>query len=311
MPYNKIVFSVGLFILSTAIIIVLSLVYIIDKKGMFEPHTKYQLIAANAENIEEGMPILFSGFELGQVKDLGLHDSGEVLVTISIPQHNKKWLRSGSLFVLENPLIGKAKITLRSSMTKPPLEEGVILRMHIEDGINEIITNIQPIVLELQSIVSNIDTLSGSLSDQNASFQTSLKHAETFSQKLASSPSVLASITGRHNSGIELQKAIINLNLALDDIRTTVKNTNAGVSEIREEVIPPASSDLQDLGLILKDVRQKLRSIDPLVNTLADSHKDVRYLKDEIKVLVDEMNEVSTRVNAILGEEAHENIKLP
>lgn len=311
MPYNKIVFSVGLFILFTSTLILVSLVYVIERKGMFEHHTKYQLLATNAENIEEGMPVLFSGFEVGQVQDLGLHDSGEVLVTISVPQHNKKWLRSGSLFILENPLIGKAKITLKSSMSKPPLEEGVILRMYIEDGINEIITNIQPVVLELQSIVSNIKTLSGSLADQNASFQTSLKHAETFSSKLASSPSILASVTGDQNSAVELQKAIINLNLTLEDIRTIVKNANEGVIELREDIIHPVASDIQELSLIIKDVRKKLKSMDNVVATIGDSDGDVKYFKDEIKVLIDEMSELSTRINAIIGEESQDHVALP
>lgn len=311
MSYNKIVLSVGLFILFASILIIISLVYVIEKKGMFEPHTQYQLLASNAENIEEGMPILFSGFEVAQVQKLGLDDSGEVLVTISVPQHNKKWLRSGSVFVLESPLIGKAKITLKSSMDKPLLEEGVIMRMQIENGINEIIANVQPVILELQSIVSNINALSGSLADHNASFQTSLKHAETFSSKLASSPSILASVTGEPSSALELQKVILNLNLTLEDIRTIVKNSNEGVTEVREEIIHPASSDIKEFSLILKDVRHKLASLDKVVTAIGESDTDVKYFKDEIKVLIDEMGEISTRVNAIIGEESKDNVELP
>ncbi len=311
MPYNRIVLSVGLFILVTSILIVASLVYVINKKGMFEPHTQYRFIASNAENIEKGMPILFSGFEVGQVKDLGLHESGQVLITISVPQHNKKWLRSGALFVLENPLIGKAKITVKSSMDNPPLEEDILLRMHIKDGINEIITNIQPVVLELQSIVSNIDTLSGSLADKNASFQTSLDHIESFSQKLATSPSILASVTGTQQSADELNQAIAKLNLALDDIRAIVKNADSGVSELRKDIIQPASADIKELSFILKDVRQKLASMDKVVAALGDSDKDIGYFKDEMKVLIDEMGEISTRVNAIINEEVPKDVILP
>jgi len=311
MAHNKIVLSVGFFILLSSILIIISLLYVINKKGMFEPRIQYQLIASNAENIEKGMPILFSGFEIGQVEDLGLHENGEVLITVSVPKYNIKWLRSGALFILENPLIGKAKITVKSSMNNPPLEEGVILRMHIKDGINEIITNIHPVVLELQSIVSNINALSHSLSDQNASFQTSLKHIDTFSGKLASSPSVLASVTGDQHSAVELQKAITSLNLVLKDIRSIIENANTGVTELRKDIIQPASSDIRELGLILKDVRHKLKSVDKLINTLANSDQDIKYFKDEMKVLLDEMNDISTRVNSIIGKESQENVVLP
>jgi len=289
----------------------MSLVYVINKKGVFETHKKYQLIAKNAENIEKGMPVLFSGFEIGKVSNLGLHDNGEVLVTVSIPEHNTNWVRAGAIFALENPLIGKAKITLNSNMKRPPLTGQVVLRMHIKDGINEIITNIQPVVLELQSIVTNINTLSTSLADSNASFQTSLDNVEDFSSKLARSPSLLGSVTGDKNSAHELHQAISNLNLALTDIRGIIKNADGGVSELREDVIKPASINMKEIQLILEDVHKKLRIMDKVVKTLGDSDEDIKYFKDEMKVLLDEMSEISTRVNSMIGEESTEHVELP
>ena len=311
MSHHKMIFSVGLFILISSVLIIASLVYVVEQKGMFEPHIQYKLIASDAENIEEGMPILFSGFEVGQVEDLGLHDNGEVLVTISVPEHNKKWFRTGARFVLENPLIGKAKITVKSSMKNPPLVEGVILRMQIKDGINEIITNIHPVILELQNIVSNVNILSHSLADKNASFQTSLKHVDTFSARLASSPNVLSSVTGNRQSAIELHEAISNLNLSLKEFQVIAQNANAGVSELREGILQPASLNMQELSLILKDVRYKLKSMDKVLQNLSGSDKDIEYFKDEMKVLLDEMNELSTRVNSMIGKESQDNVTLP
>ena len=311
MPHRKIVLSVGSFIFITGLLIIISLVYVINKKGVFEAHKKYQLIAKDAENIEKGMAVLFSGFEIGNVSDLGLHDNGEVLVTVSIPEHNTKWVRVGSVFALENPLIGKAKITLNSNMKSPVLTGQVVLRMHIKDGINEIISNIQPVILELQSIVTNIDILSKSLADSNASFQTSLTNAESFSTKLAHSPSILGSVTGDKNSAEELHQAISNLNLALTDIRGIVKNANGGVSELREEIIKPAATNMKEIELILKDVHEKLRIMDKAVKTLGNSDKDIKYFKDEMKVLLDEMNEISTQINSMIGKESTEDVQLP
>ena len=311
MPHRKIVLSVGFFILLTTILIIISLVYVIEKKGVFEAQKTYKLIAEDAEEIEVGMPVLFSGFEIGQVSNLGLHENGEVLVTISIPEHNTKWVRSGALFILEKPLIGKSKITLRSVMSNPPLDGDIILRMSIQDGINEIISNIQPVVVELQSIVSNVNALSHSLADENASFQGSLKNVEDFSSRLSSSPSLLVSLTGNEKSAKELHEAVSNLNIALKDVQSVIKNTDEGVSELREDIIKPSSLSIKELGLILKDVHEKLRRMDKTIDTLADSHTDIKYFKNEMKVLLDEMSEISTRVNTIIGEESTEHVELP
>ncbi|MDF1882188.1 hypothetical protein JHD50_12910 [Sulfurimonas sp. MAG313] len=311
MSHNKIVFSVGLFILSISILILISLVYVIEKKGIFEVHKKYQLISKNGENIDKGMPILFSGFEIAQVNELALDDNGEVLITISVAKHNLKWLRRNSQFILEKPLIGTAIIVLKSDMAQPALNEKVISRLHIKDGINEIISNVQPLILDLHSIVTNINTLSHSLADKNASFQSSLNHIQTLSSKLASSPSLLDSLTGDKQSSLLLHEVIRNLNRTLIDMQGIIKNANHSISSSQKNIIEPASSGIKEMDLILKDVHKKLRNMDKLVTNISNSHTEIQYFKDEMKVLLDEMKEISTKVNSIIGEEGSQDVELP
>lgn len=311
MPNQKILLSVGIFILFTSFLILISLLYVIEKKGAFEAHKEYQVIAKNAEEIEKGMPILFSGFEIGQVSDLGLNEKGEVIITLSIPEHNTKWVRQGSVFVLERPLIGKAKITLDSSMRKPPLIEGSVLHMQIKDGINEVISNIQPIISELQNIVGNIHFLTNSLTDNNESFQKSLANVERFSSKLSHSPSVLASVTGNQKSATQLHDAIKNFNLGVNELRSAIINVDGGISELREDVIKPASSSMKQTDDILKDIRHKLLLMDKTVQVLGESNQDIKYFKDEMKVLIDEMGELSNQINSLLGKEENEDLILP
>jgi len=309
--YRRIVLSVGIFIIVSSILILISLFYVIEKKGGFEKQVYYKLIAKNAEEIEEGMPILFSGFEIGQVDKLSLYENGEVLIRIKIAEHNTKWIRSDALFLLEKPLIGKSKITLTSSMKSPPLNEKTILRMQIKDGINEVISNIQPVVVELQNIVRNVDIISSSLADHNASFQMSLKHLENFSNRLAGSPDLLHTFTGNTRSAKEFHQSITTLNAALKDLRSLVQNTDEGISEVRQDIIQPANSNMQELEAILKDIRSKLKEMDQTVKAIGQSDKDISYFKDEMRVWLDEVTELSTRINAMIGEKPQENIELP
>lgn len=311
MSYRRIVLSVGIFIIVSSILILISLFYVIEKKGGFETQVHYKLIAKNAEEVEVGMPILFSGFEIGQVDELSLYENGEVLILIKIAESNTKWIRSDAVFLLEKPLIGKSKITLTSSMESPPLNEKTILRMHIKDGINEVISNIQPVVVELQNIVRNVDIISASLADHNASFQMSLNHLENFTNKLASSPDLLHTFTGNTQSAKQFHASISTLNAALEDMRSLVQNTDAGISEIRSDIIKPANVNMQELELILKDIRQKLKEIDETVKVVGQSDQDILYFKDEMRVWLDEVTELSTRINTMIGDKPQENIKLP
>ena len=289
MSHRRIALSVGFFIIVTSILILVSFIYVIEKKGLFESQMQYQLIAKNAEDIEEGMPILFSGFEIAQVDKLALYENGEVLITISVPKHNTKWVRSDAQFILDKPLIGKPKIIMTSSMQTPPLKQQEILRIQIKDGIDDVITNIQPVVLELQNIVSNVNMLSSSFSDENASRQAS-------------------STTPQPNL---LRTTISTLNAALEDIRSLVQNTDKGVSEVRSDIIKPANANMKELDLMLKDVNSKLREIDKTVRVIGQSDKDINSFKDEMKVMLEEVSELSTRINSMIGEEPKKSIELP
>lgn len=311
MSYRRIVLSVGIFIIVSSILILISLFYVIEKKGGFETQVHYKLIAKNAEEVEVGMPILFSGFEIGQVDELSLYENGEVLILIKIAEPNTKWIRSDAVFLLEKPLIGKSKITLTSSMKSPPLNEKTILRMHIKDGINEVISNIQPVVVELQNIVRNVDIISASLADHNASFQMSLTHLENFSNRLSNSPDLLYTFTGNTQSAKQFHASISTLNSALEDMRSLVQNTDKGISEIRSDIIKPANVNMQELELILKDIRQKLKEIDETVKVVGQSDQDILYFKDEMRVWLDEVTELSTRINTMIGDKPQENIELP
>lgn len=289
MSHRRVALSVGLFIIVTSVLILISFMYVIEKKGLFESQTQYKLIANNAEDIEVGMPILFSGFEIGQVDKLALYEDGEVLITISVPKHNTKWMRSDAVFTLDKPLIGKPKITLTSSMQSSPLNTQSISRMQIKDGINEIISNIQPVVLELQNIVSNINGLSSSFSDLNAS---------------SASASELAA------SNL-LRSTISTFNLALSDIRSLVQNTDKGISEVRSDIIKPVNNNIKELDAIFKDINSKLKEIDNTVRIIGQSDKDITTFKDEMNVLLKEVTELSTRINSVIGEEPKKNIELP
>ncbi len=311
MSYSKIALSVGIFVLISSLLILISLLYVIEKKGVFEKQVYYKLICENAQEIEEGMPILFSGFEIAQVDELSLYENGEVLILIKVPQSNTKWIRSDALFILEKPLIGNPKIILNSSMSKPPLSAKVISRVQIKEGINELISDAQPLILELQSIVKNVNILSTSLSDKDASFQGLLKNLEKFSSDLADSPDLLYSFTKNPQSASQLHQAISQLNASLKSINTLSLNANEGVHEVRHDIIKPANANMQELKLILKDINSKLNEIDGTFKLIGQSDEDIERLKSELGLVLEETKSLSIKINEILGDKPQENITLP
>jgi len=99
-------FKVGLFIVSTTIIILAALLYLANEKGFFAKVYTFTLSSKSGDGLTEGMPVVFSGFNIGKVSTLELDDKGLVLIKIKISQRHVKWIKADSAFILYRPLIG-------------------------------------------------------------------------------------------------------------------------------------------------------------------------------------------------------------
>ena len=63
-------FKVGLFIGCTAIIVVLALLYLAAGKGVFENPHAFTVSSKSGDGFTEGMPVVFSGFNIGSAAAL-------------------------------------------------------------------------------------------------------------------------------------------------------------------------------------------------------------------------------------------------
>ena len=91
--------KVGLFIVCTAVLLAAALLYLAAGKGVFETVHTFTLSSRSGDGFTEGMPVDFSGFNIGKVQSLELDDKGIVLIKIKIPDRHVKWIRSDSTFV--------------------------------------------------------------------------------------------------------------------------------------------------------------------------------------------------------------------
>jgi len=77
---NKLHFKVGLFAAASLLLAGVFLVYLLHARGFFENTYHLQLAAASADGVAPGVPIVFSGIEIGRVTTLGLNDSVGIVI---------------------------------------------------------------------------------------------------------------------------------------------------------------------------------------------------------------------------------------
>ena len=275
--------SVGIFVVLTAILLVLSVGYIIQKKGLFEKKYHFNLVATSGSDLVEGMPVHYSGFTIGVVTQLKLTDEGRVEVVIEIPKHEHRWLKQSSLFYLNKPLIGTPTIVVESkNLEDVLLAEGTERELITKDGINELIAKVQPVLDDLQGIVNNVNNLSSEKSD----LAKILKNVEVVTYKLSKS------------------KAVSGLDAAMKELENAL-------ADIRAELVDKKDGILPHVDDLIKDVAMKLKKLDHTVDVVNKSSDEVSGLTKDLKFTMKKTDEILNGVSGFIGSKAEGEVHLP
>jgi len=283
MPRN-IQFKVGSFIVATTLLIVSSLGYVAYKKGFFSREHVFTLSSRSGENLTEGMPVLFSGFKIGRVHSLELNSDGIVMISIKVPDGHVKWLRADSVFTLEKPLIGSARINVTTAnLNAAPLSNETIPRVVEADNINEAVQNIRPILEKFNKIADSVDRITADFSNPQGDFNRILRNARDITQQAG----------------------------------TILKKVDAMAAKT-EEGIYGADGLLPAVRSILVDLSAKLRKLDPafdnvtrITDEAADSTRDLQLLRREIDETVDAINGLVQDIDRLIPLKKEKRIQLP
>ncbi len=283
MPYRKMLISVGIFVVLTALILVVGFGYIIQKKGIFEKKFHYTLIASSGADLIEGMPMLYSGFEIGVVTKLTLAEDGRVEVVIEVPKHQLRWIRRSTLFNLNKPLIGSAAIEIESPMLDDePLDYTSRRQLITIDGVNELIAKVQPVLDDLQGILSNINHMT----DQQADLALILKNVELITSKISKT------------------KAVTSLDAIMADVQGMIQKAE-------KVILGDNNSSISKINDMLDDISGKLQRLDQTVDAVNKSSSSIEGLTKDIKFSMKKTDEILEGVSGIIGSSPEGAVSLP
>ncbi|WP_373071561.1 MlaD family protein [Sulfurimonas sp.] len=283
MQYDKIKIIVGIFVLVLLVTITSFLYMVMDEKGTFNKRYTFHFNTASAESFHVGMPLKFSGFNIGVIDLMKLRSNGSVKMEFSVPEENKKWITKDSVLIIKKPLIGASHIELYSAFDNPLLEDGGELMLIMNDDINDMVDKLHPLIDKVISIVTNVDKIT---------------------KKLSSNDSLLTSLTGSEQTSKDFQKILQSLAVMMDDIKKITKNLD-------KDIVSPASSAVGELDKILKDVNQKLKDLDGTVKAVGSFDTELEDIKTQISSGLQKSNELMDKVDAILVDEKNFEVKLP
>lgn len=304
MHYEKMKLAVGIFV----IVLVLSLsaftLFLLDAKGVFEKQYRYYFITQSAASFSIGMPLKFSGFAIGHIDDIKLEDDGEVLIHFAVTNENRKWINPYTYLMLKKPLLGSAHIEVYATSEVNYLDVESRLPIVTTDDINDLVTKFEPVVDRLLNIIENVETMTNALSSDNSSFNKTIKNLELFSEKLAKNDALLTTVTGD-------KKTTQNMINSVNELNEILQNINGATKDLKKDIIEPTSVSIKEFYLILHDLNQKLKTLDPLVENLGESGADIKVIRQGIKHTIEKTDTLMEKVDGLLQDQSKNKVELP
>jgi len=291
---NKLHFKVGLFALASLLLGVAFVGYLLHARGFFEDTFHLQLAASSADGVAPGVPIVFSGIEIGRVTTLGLNDSGGIVIRAEFLGRNAKWLKETSTFTLDKPLVGGAKIRVESpDLNAPALPDNSTMLLLRSDISKEI-----PLLVErVKSILANVEHLTRKDGEINAT----LANVKTLTGRMTGEYGMLEGVLGSP----EKARAVTD---SLDKTRALITKLDSLAAKTDQWLFAPngvaenTRESLAQVRLMLNDAQSSLKKADALMANAVEISANVKDGTQDIAALRAEIDDAVRKASALVNE---------
>ena len=298
---NKLHFKVGLFALAALLLGAAFVVYLLHARGFFEKTYDLQLAASSADGVAPGVPLVFSGIEVGSVTTLELNDNGGIVIHAELLERNAKWLKQNSTFTLDKPFVGGAKIRIDSpDLSAPALPDHSTMLLLTADISKEI----PALVERIKAILTNVEHLTRKEGEINAT----LANVKTVTGRMTGEYGMLEGMLGSPEKAravtdsLDKTRALITkldgLALKMDGMAAKTDQwlfAPNGVAEHTRE-------SLAQVRLMLNDAQSSLKKADALMTNAVEISANIKDGTQDIARLRAEIDDAVRKANALVNE---------
>jgi phospholipid/cholesterol/gamma-HCH transport system substrate-binding protein len=298
---NKLHFKVGLFAAASLLLAGAFLVYLLHARGFFEDTFHLQLAAASADGVAPGVPIVFSGIEIGRVTTLGLNEEGGIVIRADFMERNAKWLKENSTFTLDKPIVGGARIRVESpDLNAPALPDNATVLLLTSDISKEI----PALVERVKAILDNVEHLTRKDGEINAT----LANVKTVTGRMTGEYGMLESILGSPEKARAVTDSLDKTRALIGKLDGLVLKVDGMAGKADQWLFAPdgvadqTNASLAQIRLMLNDAQSSLKKADALMTNAVEISADVKEGTQDIAALRNEIDDAVRKANALVNE---------
>ena len=298
---NKLHFKVGLFAAASLLLAGAFLAYLLHARGFFEDTFHLQLAAASADGVAPGVPIVFSGIEIGRVTTLGLNEEGGIVIRAEFMERNAKWLKENSTFTLDKPIVGGARIRVESpDLNAPALPDNATMLLLTSDISKEI----PALVERVKAILDNVEYLTRKDGEINAT----LANVKTVTGRMTGEYGMLESLLGSPEKARAVTDSLDKTRALIGKLDSLVVKVDGMAGKTDHWLFAPdgvaeqTRESLAQIRLMLNDAQSSLKKADALMTNAVEISADVKEGTQDIATLRAEIDDAVSKANALVNE---------
>lgn len=291
---NKLHFKVGLFAAASLLLAGAFVVYLLHARGFFEGTFHLQLAATSADGVAPGVPVVFSGIEIGRVTTLGLNEEGGIIIRAEFLERNAKWLKENSTFILDKPIVGGAKIRVESpDLNAPALPDNATMLLLTSDVSKEI-----PVLVErVKAVLDNVEYLTRKDGEINAT----LANLQTVTGRMTGEYGMLESILGSPEKARAVTDALDKTHALMSKLDSVAAKTDQWLFA-QDGVAEQTRVALVQVRLMLNDAQSSLKRADALMTNAVAISADVKEGTQDIATLRAEIDDAVRKASTLVNE---------
>ncbi len=263
-PFKGIEIKVGIVVVLVLVVFCGSLYYVAYKKELFSEKVYYTLRAKSGQDLSRGMPVKFSGFQIGSVKDLFLEADGTMRIKMAILKKYSKWIREDSQFTLAREgMIGPVVLMLTPGKGKVA-RPGSSFLLKRQKGIEEVVEEVKPVLREISATITELHKLLVNINDPEGRVNRILANVQDATASLNSGDGVLRYVLHDSDSREKLKESLEKLSLLGERLNSVAENINSTVDDIKDtvgsikETSGEVKTDALELKSLIGEVREEL-----------------------------------------------------
>jgi len=291
---NSFHFKVGLFAVFSLLLMAAFVVYLLHARGFFEDTYRLHLTAASADGVAPGVPLVFSGIEIGRVSSLGLQDDGGIVIDVNLLARNARWLKQDSTFTLDKPIVGSARIRVDSpNLDAPALPDNSTMPLLTADISKEI-----PVLVErVKTILANVEHLTR----KDGEIAGTLANVHTVTGRMTGEYGVLEGVLGSPDKARAVTDSLDKIRALVSKLDSLALKTD-GWLFAPEGIAEQSTATMMQVHAMLDDAHASLKKADALMANAVTISADVKASTQDIAALRAEIDEAVRRANAMVNE---------